>query len=347
VAEERRPHSILDHHPTYVCKDGLWGLREFTLEPHFFDHQSPHLAFFPVPTEPLYFQHNLFRLPSASEYGETGARGRLFLGTGLVRKMGGLLEDISDAAHKGKWWVDTYFKENPDVLEKKSKRVRMLLEGRFPSTVEANMFELMKALADNGVKTKEELILCWVAMQRCARELIAYASFCSNFVQSYACRVELLQRLERLNITEGFTFRGSVFTGSDLPFIDNFLNLNLPAFAYIWCKEYDVNEKRFEKDNEKRSSVDPDSELSKSSRLFCLRPPCSHFTSSVLAAAKLARGKLHTICVPPPTGTPGYQFEPAARGLIPCVPIEEDPAGLGKRKDREDQPAGAKRTSLF
>jgi hypothetical protein len=63
----------LDHHPTYVCKDGLWGLREFTLEPHFFDHQSPHLAFFPVPTQPLYFQHNLFWLPSASEYGETRA----------------------------------------------------------------------------------------------------------------------------------------------------------------------------------------------------------------------------------------------------------------------------------
>jgi hypothetical protein len=261
---------MLEHHPTYVCEDGLWGLREFTLEPHFFDHQSPHLAFFPVPTGPLYFRHDLFRLLSTSEYGEMGSRGRLLLGVRLVRKMGGLLEDVSDAAHKGKWWIDTYLKENPQVVGKKTTRVRMLLEGRFPSTVEANMFELMKILSDNGVKTKEELILCWVAMQRCARELIAYASFCSRFVRSYACRADLLQRLERMSIVEGFAFRGSVFTGSDLPFIDNFLDLNLPAFAYVWCKQYDVDETRFEEDNKKRSSVDPDTKLSTHFQLYAL-----------------------------------------------------------------------------
>jgi hypothetical protein len=162
-----------EEEPTYIMMDGLWGRRDYSVEPQFFDHLSPHLAFLPVPLVSEDRRHILFRLPSAQEIVEssdTEKRGQLILAHPLRKRIAELLGRISDVAHLGKRWSKKITAENSHLLQegKKSTRMRLVLEGRFPSSVEANMFDLLKILTTRGAVCKTDLILVWVAMQRCA-----------------------------------------------------------------------------------------------------------------------------------------------------------------------------------
>jgi hypothetical protein len=255
---------IPDYQGTYIMTDGLWGRRDFTTEPHLYDHLSPHLALFPVPQVDKDYVHILFRLPSNRECVRStspDSRGRFLLALPLLEEVSDLLRRISDTAHKGKRWIKRVLKANEHLAET-SRRVRMILEGRFPSSIEANMFELLKILAGRGTESRSDLIMVWVAMQRCARELIAYASFCCYFVPSTTARLELENHLQCESMLGGLPFRGSIFTGSDLELIDEFIALNLPAYAFLWRKEYIVDPDRFTPTKDARTSIEVDGELS-------------------------------------------------------------------------------------
>jgi hypothetical protein len=260
-----------EYEPTYICEDGLWGRRDFSTEPHFFDHLSPHLALLPVPQIAEDFDHILFRLPTKREC--VNLKPGFVLARDLRDYIASLLGSISDVAHKAKRWIERITRENPHLSEpgKESTRVRLVLEGRFPSSVEANMFELLKLLSGTGVHSENDLILVWVAMQRCARELIAYASFCSHFVQSTAARQALENVLLLDSMLGSLPRRGSIFTGSDLKYIDVFIGLNLPAYAYIWRKEYFVDPDRMIATTDTRTSIVVCESLSTSFKIFIAR----------------------------------------------------------------------------
>jgi hypothetical protein len=218
----------------YVCEDGTWGRRKYTLEPTFFDHLSPHLAFFPVPGRAEDDQHTLFRPPYAEDARRNGD-GRMVLTKGTEDEVKAVLYKLRDNANTAKDWCAQVYKSLPSSLKLTSRRVRIFMEGRFPSTALANALEAFRILRLTGVQSVTDFRLVWTAMQRFARELDAYVAFCGTFLPNVRAR----QELGKLEVLPSLQRRGSIFGAQDIMhWAALFIDKGVPSYTLLWVRQY-------------------------------------------------------------------------------------------------------------
>jgi hypothetical protein len=297
---------------TYICDDGLWGHREYTLQPSPFDATSPHLAFFPVAVSAEHWKHRLFRTPHKLDY-EVFRNGpgpdRLVLTKNSKQQWEALLKDVSDGAHYSQRWIERMQREHPALRKGKNDRVRLFFLCQYPNRTEAAMRNAFDILAKRGLLSRREFLLVWCALQRAIRELIAYTAFCSNLVPSLSAREEIRKR-EHLR---DYPRRGSIFGGKDiLEYLGVFINLNMPCYAELHLKEYRVE--KFDSPSPARASIVPHAELSVSFLAFFF---VFYLTTCIDEHQERLAKDLPPTCLPPPAGTQYFAFEAVARGMVP------------------------------
>jgi hypothetical protein len=250
---------------TYICEDGFWGRREYTLEPTFFDHLSPHLAFFPVPVFADDLTHLAFRAPHEFDMRRT-KNGQVFLSNATAEDVEVMLKALQQHCLKAKDWCARVYVDLPSGIKASSRRIRIFNDGRFPSAAEANAFEALNVLQHIGARGLAEFRLIWHAMQRFARELDAYIAFCACFLPHTAARREL-STLQMLPLLQR---RGSIFSGADIDdWIGLFIDKDIPSYAVLWKKEYCLlEENRVDEPSSSPYSVIPDPLLSTSLSSF-------------------------------------------------------------------------------
>jgi hypothetical protein len=218
----------------YICEDGCWGRHEYTLEPTFFDHLSPHLAFLPVPGRAEDDQHILFHPPYADD-ATRNADGRMVLSRATEEELKHILYDLRDNAKAAKEWCTRVYKSLPSGLKGTSRRVRIFMEGRFPSTALANALEAFRILQSSGVQTVADFRLVWHAMQRFARELDAYVAFCGTFLPN----IEARRELGRLEVLPSLQRRGSIFGAGDImEWAALYIDKDVPTYVLLWERQY-------------------------------------------------------------------------------------------------------------
>jgi hypothetical protein len=252
--------------PTYICKDGLWGLREYTLEPQFFDHRSPHLAFLAVPTSYDKLRGFLFRPPSVGDWQRSERTKRLILSDAASDNIDYTLGEIFGDARTAREVVLGSLGSNPAGFG--DSRLKLFTNGLFPSLAIATAKDAFKLLNSDGVSSEAAFEMVWHAMYRALRELVAYVHFCACLLPSEEHR-DILQ--PRLLLLTGYRRRGCLLTGSDVgTYYDLFANHLVPVYAVLFLGEFTIAEDDLRLHNrskdgteEPRQSIEVDVALSK------------------------------------------------------------------------------------
>jgi hypothetical protein len=251
---------------TYIGTDGNWGRREYTLEPQYFDHLSPHLAFLPVPQTLGDYAHTLFRPPTKDDAIHSSDTSSQLIFTRFNRDRWCFVVNMArDGARVCKAWIARILSDFPHLKADNGGRTKMFFSCRYPSGIEASMLKLYDILDTRGVASYKEFRLVWSSLQRMAREMVAYVSFCAQLIPSTTAREEI----QRYTLVEEMPRRGCLFGGADLiHFLGVFVSINLPAYAVISRALFVVE--HLTPSSPVRSSTEVDSTMS----MYSLLPPC-------------------------------------------------------------------------
>ncbi|KAI0028642.1 hypothetical protein K488DRAFT_89545 [Vararia minispora EC-137] len=308
----------------YICKDGFWGEREYTIEPQPFDHLAPHLAFFPAPREQDDFAHLLFRTPREHDLAHKPRKGTvLVLSEDQRRELERVMSDLRGYVASAQTSIASVFGASEE-WENRGRRAKLFRGFKFPNAVFSNATDAFKMLADSGVPSRSQFQLYWHAMQRGMREMMAVVDFCATLLPCPSSRGTL-----QAVCTWEYDRRRCILSDQDAE--DYYILLaqcNVPVYVLLWREQYPLadNDYRLQEAHIPVCDVEPD-----------------------FALSTVQVGSVQPYCLPP-QNVGWHFFEITARGLLPreaSVPSDTSSSVPAKKKQKTGKNKGKGKDSTL